>query len=63
VSPQELEQLYDMREVIEPYAAERAARLASPAQLEQLRAVCDEITAIAKQPGLAQWLESAKQRR
>jgi DNA-binding GntR family transcriptional regulator len=52
-----------MREVIEPYAAERAARLASPAQLEQLRAVCDEITAIAKQPGLAQWLESAKQRR
>jgi DNA-binding GntR family transcriptional regulator len=63
VSPQELEELYDMREVIEPYAAERAARLASPAQLEQLRAVCDEITAIAKQPGLAQWLESAKQRR
>ncbi len=63
VSPQELEELYDMRELIEPYAAERAARLASPAQIEQLRAVCDEITAIAKQPGLAQWLESAKNRR
>jgi DNA-binding GntR family transcriptional regulator len=63
VSPQELEELYDMREVIEPYAAERAARLASPAQLEQLRDVCDEFTAIAKQPKLVEWLESAKNRR
>ena len=63
VSPQELEELYDMREVIEPYAAERAARLASPAQLEQLGAVCNEFMVIAKQPGLGEWLESAKNRR
>jgi DNA-binding GntR family transcriptional regulator len=63
VSPQELEELYDMREVIEPYAAERAARLASPAQLEQLSAVCNEFMVIAKQPGLGEWLESAKNRR
>lgn len=63
VSPKELEELYDMRELIEPYAAERAARLASPAQLDQLRAVCDEITAISEQPKITQWLESAKNRR
>mgnify|MGYP003343529540 CR=1 FL=1 len=63
VSPQELEELYDMRELIEPYAAERAARLASPAQLEQIRGVCDEVTAIARQPRLVHWLESAKNRR
>ena len=63
VSPQELEELYDMREVIEPYAAERAARLASPAQLEQLGAVCNEFMVLAKQPGLSDWLESAKNRR
>ncbi|MFM8707782.1 MAG: GntR family transcriptional regulator [Planctomycetia bacterium] len=63
VNPQELAELYDMRELIEPYAAERAARLASPSQLEQLRAVCDDIAAIARQPGLVQWLESAKNRR
>ncbi len=63
VSPKELQELYDMRELIEPYAAKRAALLASPAQLEQIRAVCDEFAAIAKQPTLTQWLESAKNRR
>ena len=63
VSPQELKELYDMRELIEPYAAERAARLASPSQLDQLRVVCDELTAVVKQPTLARWLESAKNRR
>jgi DNA-binding GntR family transcriptional regulator len=63
VSPKELEELYDMRELIEPYAAERAARLASPAQLEQLRAVCDELAAIARQRALVQWLAAAKNRR
>ena len=63
VSPKELEELYDMRELIEPYAAERAARLASPAQLEQLGDVCNEFTTIAKQATLGEWLESAKNRR
>jgi DNA-binding GntR family transcriptional regulator len=63
VSPQELEELYDMRELIEPYAAERAARLASAGQLERLRAACDEVAEIAKRPQLASWLEAAENRR
>jgi DNA-binding GntR family transcriptional regulator len=63
VSPQELEELYDMRLLVEPYAAERAASLASPAQLERLRVACDEVTEIAKRPQLARWLEAAENRR
>ena len=63
VTPRELRDLYDMREVVEPYAAERAARLASPSQLERLRDVCEETTAIAKQSNLVQWLGSPKNRR
>jgi DNA-binding GntR family transcriptional regulator len=63
VSPQELEELYDMRLLVEPYAAERAASLASPAQIERLRAACDEVAEIAKRPNLARWLEAAENRR
>jgi DNA-binding FadR family transcriptional regulator len=52
-----------MRLLVEPYAAERAASLASPAQLERLRVACDEVAEIAKRPNLARWLEAAENRR
>jgi DNA-binding GntR family transcriptional regulator len=63
VSPQELEELYDMRLLVEPYAAERAALLASSAQIERLHAACEEVAGIAKRPNLARWLEAAENRR
>ena len=63
VSLQELEELYDMREVIEPYAAERAARLATTAQIENLRITCDELSEIAERPALVRWLEASENRR
>jgi DNA-binding GntR family transcriptional regulator len=63
VSPQELEELYAMRELIEPYAAERAARLATALQIQHLAAACDEVAEIAKRPGITQWLEAPENRR
>ena len=56
VSPRELDELYAMRELIEPYAAGRAAERADTAQLERLRRTCDEIAEIAKRPDLVRWL-------
>lgn len=63
VSPRELKELYDMRDLIEPYAAERAATLITAAQLERLRDACDEVAEIAGLPNLVRWLESAEHRR
>jgi DNA-binding GntR family transcriptional regulator len=63
VSPQELEELYDMRELIEPYAAGRAARLATPAQLATLRRVCQEFTSLVKRKDLARWIDAPENRR
>lgn len=62
VSPQELEELYAMRELIEPYAAERAARLATTAQIQHLAAACSELAEIARRTTLARWLEAAENR-
>lgn len=44
---QELAQLYGLREAIETYAAQEAARLATPDELRELRRCCDEFRAIA----------------
>lgn len=63
LSLRDLEELYDMREIIEPYAAERAARCANDSQLDRLRRTCEEFTAIAKRQDLATWLESPEHRR
>jgi len=62
VSPQELEELYAMRELIEPYAAERAAVLATAVQIQHLAAACDEVANIAKRPGITRWLEAPENR-
>ncbi len=62
VSPRELEELYDMREVIEPYAAARAAECASAALRTRLRRSCDAFAAIASRPDLAEWLVAVEHR-
>lgn len=62
ISAAELRELYDMRALIEPYAAARAARLAQPEHLEQLRQACEEFTQIAKRPQLDRWLTAAENR-
>jgi DNA-binding GntR family transcriptional regulator len=63
VSPQELEELYDMRELIEPYAAGRAARMATAAQLSQMRRVSEEFTALVKRKDFTGWLDAPENRR
>lgn len=63
VSAQELQELYDVREVLEPYAAERAARLADVPQIERLRVICVEFTEIARRIDLESWLGFSENRR
>ena len=63
VSPQELEELYDMRELLEPYAAERAARMADTAQLAVLRRVCDEFAELVTRRDFERWLDAPENRR
>lgn len=62
VSPRELEELYDMREVIEPYAASRAAAAADAPQRARLRRSCADFAAIAARADLAAWLTAAENR-
>ncbi|HEX8914527.1 MAG TPA: GntR family transcriptional regulator [Humisphaera sp.] len=47
VSLQDLLQLYDVRELVEPFAAERAARHATDGELAEMQAICDDWRAIA----------------
>lgn len=63
VGPRELEDLYDMREAIEPYAAQRATHLADASHLASLKDVCDEFTGIVKRRDLERWLDAPENRR
>lgn len=63
VSPQELEELYDMRELIEPYAAVKAAHLADTAQLARMRRACDDFAALVERKDFARWLDAPENRR
>lgn len=63
VSPQELEELYDMREAIEPYAAERAARMADTVQVTNLRRACDAFHELVSQRNFERWLDAPESRR
>ncbi len=49
IEPRDLEQIYELRELLEPYAAAQAARLASPVQLDELRKLCDEGDELAEE--------------
>ena len=63
LTPRELEGIYELRMVNEPYAAEKAADRAEGTQLATLRRLCDEMTAIAKKPKLASWFGKPQNRR
>lgn len=63
MSPRDLRELYEIRETLEPHAAEQAARLATDAQRSRLAEICDEVDQIASHPDLTGWLELASHRR
>lgn len=63
ITPRELEGLYELRLVNEPYAAEKSAERAKAAHLTALRRLCDEMTAIAEKPDLATWFAKPENRR
>jgi DNA-binding GntR family transcriptional regulator len=63
LTPHELECIYELRLVNEPYAAEKAADRAEATHLATLRRLCDEMTAIARKPDLAKWFGRAENRR
>jgi len=63
LSPKELGEIYELRLVMEPFTAERAAVLADVGQLAALKRVCDEMTAVAAQPDRAAWLAAEDNRR
>jgi DNA-binding GntR family transcriptional regulator len=63
LTPRELECIYELRLVNEPYAAEKAAQRAEAAHLAALRRLCDEMQAIAGKPGLAKWFAKQEHRR
>jgi DNA-binding GntR family transcriptional regulator len=46
--PDDIAQIYDLREALEPFAAAQAARHITPAELEQLKSVCDDWLAIVR---------------
>jgi DNA-binding GntR family transcriptional regulator len=63
ITPRELECIYELRQVNEPYAAEKAADRAEAAHLASLRASCDAMDAIATEPDLVAWFTHVENRR
>jgi DNA-binding GntR family transcriptional regulator len=63
ITPRELECIYELRIVNEPYAAEKAAQFAEARHIAVLRRICDDMTAIAKKTDKAAWFASAENRR
>jgi len=63
ITPRELECIYELRLINEPYAAEKAAQFAEARHIAILRRICDEMTAIAKKADKKSWFASAENRR
>lgn len=59
----ELECIYELRLVNEPYAAEKAAERAEHGHLATLQRTCDELTSLARKPDLTTWFTKAENRR
>jgi DNA-binding GntR family transcriptional regulator len=55
-TPTELAEIYELRLVMEPFFAERAAVLATPVQLAALEEACRQLAAIVARPDLENWL-------
>ena len=49
ISDRELDQIYELRMVNEPFAAERAASFATATHVTRIRRICDAMKAIAKE--------------
>lgn len=63
-TPQELSEIYELRLVMEPFFAERAALLATPVQVAALRESCRQLETLAADKNLAAWLaDEANHRR
>ncbi len=63
LTPREVECIYELRLVNEPYFAEKAAERAEAAHVKTLRRLCDEMTAIAEKPDLVAWFGKVENRR
>ena len=63
ITPRELECIYELRLINEPYAAEKAAQFAEARHMAALRRICDEMTDIAKKADKKSWFASAENRR
>lgn len=63
ISPRELEQLYELRMVNEPFAAERAATFADTGHAARLRRLCDQLAVIASKPDPQKWFAHVEHRR
>ncbi|MFM8707755.1 MAG: GntR family transcriptional regulator [Planctomycetia bacterium] len=57
-TPTEFSEIYELRLVMEPFFAERAALLATPVQQAALAQSCEQLAAIAARPDLGAWLET-----
>lgn len=63
LSARELGELYEMRLVLEPFLAERAALHANPEHLARLRQICAELAAAFDRPDLDAWFADEANRR
>ena len=62
ISSSELEQIYELRAVNEPFAAERAASFATAAQVARMRRICDAMKSIAGKPDRTEWFATIEHR-
>ena len=56
-TPQEFAEIYELRLVMEPFFAERAALLAPPVQVAALAEASEQLATIAVRPNLEAWLD------
>jgi DNA-binding GntR family transcriptional regulator len=56
-TPQEFAEIYELRLVMEPFFAERAALLATAMQRAMLADLCEQYAALVTRPDLATWLD------
>ena len=62
ISDRELAQIYELRMVNEPFAAERAASFATATHVTRMRRICDAMKAIAGKPDKAEWFSTLEHR-
>jgi len=63
LSANELGDLYEMRLVLEPFLAQRAALHANFEHIAHLRQICDELAAVMDRPDLDAWFRDEANRR